>query len=129
MTVDFTFFKECFINIFNFIDTNYLFNYVIILIIFLILFFWFIYNRGGRYINKIENCSKKNNSFCGIQIFNYTILMNVKQELIYSIIRDRHNVLNNIMYKFIRLLVRIINAVYTNKIEEKNNEEDKIGIC
>ena len=29
------------------------------------------------------------------------------------------------MYKFIRLLVRIINAVYTNKLEEKNNEEEE----
>jgi len=50
-----------------------------------------------------------------------------KKELIKSVIRERHNNLSNIIYKFIRMLHRIINGHTTNIItneQEKEFEQD-----
>jgi len=45
-----------------------------------------------------------------IQDIGDKIEANIKPELIKNIIRNRHNSLKNIIYKFQRLIVRLINS-------------------
>lgn len=49
---------------------------------------------------------------------------NIKPELIKNVIRNRHTSLKNIIYKFQRLIVRLLNS-YSNK--KKESEEEKQG--